>query len=246
MCWDRRKNQKIKDLSINDFKKILDKTQADFVKLWGRGEPFLNRDIYDIIRVCKDRKTKVFITTNFSLIDLDEDIVRDIDMLCVSLHAATSDTYKKVTHRNDFNEIIEKIRKYRAKNKNYVAIKMVVSSINEKEISKFIQLGSDLEVDDILLTGIDFKSDASSATIKKLLMKTREGLLFSRYSNRYKKCQQYKWPYVLCDGRVFTCCKSPERGFMGNVFSDTFHLDKQKIMESSKRKFKECEECTLC
>ena len=46
MCFEK---PEACDITFEKFKIIVKKTDLDFVKLWGRGEPFLNKEIYLIL-----------------------------------------------------------------------------------------------------------------------------------------------------------------------------------------------------
>jgi len=247
MCFEKFEKQ---DLTFEQFKIIVEKTNLDFVKLWGRGEPFLNKDIYKILEFCHQKNIKTFITSNFSLIDLNEEAIKCIDMLCVSLHASNSKIYELVTGSLEFEKVIENIKKFRKINSD-IFCKSVISSINEKDIDDFKQLCNKLQTT-CILTGLDFPTDIDLEKLVDLYPVSKKvNINYNRYlpyslkpKNSSKKCLQPHWPMILATGDIFTCCKRPKTGFLGNVF-ENFKIDKLVIEQAKNRKLLECQECTI-
>jgi len=238
----------VKFLSFNDFKFILEKLNCDFVKLWGRGEPFLNKEIYDMLDYCKEKDVKTFITSNFSSIDFDrKDSLKKLDLLCVSLHSSNSEIYKKITGFDYFDQVLENIKRFKEINDCDMYCKSVVSSLNEKDIDKFKELCEDLKVKWIF-TGIDFPENVSLDDLVELYPANTIYNRYKPYSLETKikreNCIQPNWPNVYCDGEVYTCCKRGQH--LGNIFSDEFELDKEVIKNAKRRKLDNCKNCTIC
>jgi MoaA/NifB/PqqE/SkfB family radical SAM enzyme len=90
---------------------------TELIHLQGWGEPLLNPDIFEMIRICKDNSKRVGFTTNGML--LSEEIIRKlidlkIDILGVSLAGTSAKTHNKFRQGTDFNFIISNLMKLSA------------------------------------------------------------------------------------------------------------------------------------
>ena len=82
---------------------------TNMVYLQGWGEPLLNNDIFEMIRVCKDRGKLTGFTTNGML--LTEDTIRklvdlDLDIIGISLAGTTAPTHNRIRRGTDFSKVI--------------------------------------------------------------------------------------------------------------------------------------------
>lgn len=94
-----RSDQKLSYLSLVDANIILNKLKnANFVGFCGAGEPFLNKDLFNMIRIAKTMKMAVYVTTNGTLIEnrFDEVLSSKIDYLEISLKETNDEKYKKI------------------------------------------------------------------------------------------------------------------------------------------------------
>jgi MoaA/NifB/PqqE/SkfB family radical SAM enzyme len=119
---------------------------VDLVYLQGWGEPLLNKDFFEMVRICKDRGKRIGFTTNGML--LTEDTIRtlvdlQLDIIGVSLAGITAKTHNQIRKGSDFNKVIsrlELLRKIKAEKKTqdpavHLAYLMVRSNFHElKEI----------------------------------------------------------------------------------------------------------------
>jgi len=85
---------------------------TDLVYLQGWGEPLLNEDLFEMVRICKDQGKRVGFTTNGTL--LTESTLRTLvdlrlDMVGVSLAGTTARTHNRIRKGTDFNEVISRL-----------------------------------------------------------------------------------------------------------------------------------------
>ena len=90
---------------------------TDLVYLQGWGEPLLNKDFFDMVRICKARGRRVGFTTNGTL--LTEDTIRtlvelQVDIMGISLAGATAKTHNRIRKGTDFNKIVFSLERLRA------------------------------------------------------------------------------------------------------------------------------------
>jgi MoaA/NifB/PqqE/SkfB family radical SAM enzyme len=119
---------------------------TDLVYLQGWGEPLLNNDFFEMVRICKDQGKRVGFTTNGTL--LTEDTIRtlidlQLDIIGISLAGATAKTHNRIRKGTDFNKIIshlERLCKIKGEKKTrvpalHLAYLMLKSNFHElKEI----------------------------------------------------------------------------------------------------------------
>ncbi len=102
-----------KQMSIDLFHKLLPFLKyTDMVYLQGWGEPLLNNDIFEMIRICKDQGKCVGFTTNGVL--LNEDTIRklvdlELDIIGISLAGTTATTHNQIRKGTDFNKLVSNL-----------------------------------------------------------------------------------------------------------------------------------------
>jgi len=115
---------------------------TDLVYLQGWGEPLLNEDLFEMVRICKDQGKRVGFTTNGML--LTESMLRTLidlrlDIIGFSLAGTTAKTHNRIRKGSDFNKLIsrlELLRRIRAEKKTrdpvvHLAYLMVRSNFEE-------------------------------------------------------------------------------------------------------------------
>jgi len=102
-------------MSLTLFKELIPFIRnTDLVYLQGWGEPLLNEQLFEMIRICKDNGRRVGLTTNGML--LNEKTIRNIidlklDILCISLAGTTAATHNKIRQGTDFDLVISNLER---------------------------------------------------------------------------------------------------------------------------------------
>ena len=137
----------------------------------GGGEPFMHPHIMDILAFAKKNKMKIFMNTNFTLVEekfVKEIVDLKIDLIHVSLLAGTAETYCSV-HPNQTKETFYKIKeqlKYLShlrclKNQEsptpfpHIDLYYVIFNKNYHEIDKMADLAMELKANTLEFTPID-------------------------------------------------------------------------------------------
>ena len=116
-----------KQMSIDLFHKLLPFLKyTDMVYLQGWGEPLLNNDIFEMIRICKDRGKRTGFTTNGML--LTEETIRklvdlELDIIGISLAGTTAPTHNQIRKGSDFNKLVSNLEllcKIKAERKTHI------------------------------------------------------------------------------------------------------------------------------
>ncbi|MCD6185847.1 MAG: SPASM domain-containing protein [Deltaproteobacteria bacterium] len=94
------------------FKKLIDETQPKRVNVSGLGEPFINKNIFDMIAYARNAGAKINCATNLTLVERKiEDIVKSgINQLKVSIDAAKRETYNRIRKKDLYETLIVNIK----------------------------------------------------------------------------------------------------------------------------------------
>jgi radical SAM protein with 4Fe4S-binding SPASM domain len=213
-------------LPFETFKKFIDEIgdYLIYVILWSWGEPFLNPDIYRMVRYARDKNILSVSSTNlnkFSREDAKNLVSSGLDALIIALDGATQESCSKFRVSGSVHKVIEYSRmlveekkKSKAK-KPFINLRMVVSKDNESEIEDFKRLARDI--------GVDMVSFKAFST-KQLGYADPE--FDRRYAPRNKKYRWYKYlpdfsidkrakkynckfpwtkPTLFADGQILSC-----------------------------------------
>lgn len=121
------------------------------ITLIGRGEPLLHPQIDEIVRYATDKGLSCYIITNGTVFTNKKAkllVSAGLNRIQFSLHATTAETYKKMTERSLFEQVINNIEEFQRINDDaghpcHVSVFSVVSSINEHEMEDFRAIWED-------------------------------------------------------------------------------------------------------
>jgi len=141
-------------MPLEQFQRLV--SELDFTgafELSGVGEPFIFEDFFDMVKFCKKRNKIVSTSTNGSLLNQEicsKIIDSGIDIISISMDAATDQTYKKIRPGGNFNEIVGNIRrlvkeKDRANSNLRVIIAPVMMKQNFDELLDIVDLFAELK-----------------------------------------------------------------------------------------------------
>ena len=126
----------------------------------GEGEPFLHKDLSDIIVHTKKNGVDVAITTNGVLMrpGVTDQILSSVEWIKISLNAGSAETYSKVhgTSAKDFDKVISNIE-YAAKKKRRedinctLGVQILLIPENYHEIEMLTQISKEMGVDYIVV-----------------------------------------------------------------------------------------------
>ena len=141
-------------LPYEDAVSIFDSIKAPRVTLNHNGEPFLNPDIFRIINYIHNRGSWTSITTNLNVLPgKPADVVKSgLDVLKISIDAATFETYNKIRKGGDLNFVLRTIqailheKRKLSKKKPLLRVGFVIQEQNYHEIDLFTQMAKDIGV----------------------------------------------------------------------------------------------------
>lgn len=239
------RNSRVKAiLSLDNFKKIIDELGPYLIHIdfcnWG--EPFLNRQLSEMIRYAEQYSVDTKVDTNLSLLTEDEAeklILSGLDKIIVSIDGITPETYSRYRVGGDFNNVMNNLKvllnkKRELKRHNpYISWQFLVFRHNEHEIEEVKKIGKDLGVDHVGITKafIGDKewmplngeySNYDSRGKERVEAFTSDYFKFS--DSEHKLCN---WPWetivINPNGSISPCCSvEDEKDDFGNIFGQSF------------------------
>lgn len=208
-------------MDFSDFKKIVDEVGKSLLvlNLWGWGEPFLNSDIFRMIRYASDMGIRTITSTNGHFLRdekiLDMVIDSGLDVLIIALDGADGETYKKYRHGGNFDTVIEGVnnlvqrKKRRSSGLPFVNLRMLVTSDNEEQVPMVRELAGKMGVDAMSIKTLNSFDNESGG--KSLIPKNAEYRRFQyddrgnpvRKRNSCKKLWNH--PTIYQDGTMVPC-----------------------------------------
>lgn len=231
------------------FQKVVDEVgeYVFFILLWDWGEPFLNPQIYDMIRYASERRIKLISSTNGHLLaqrDHADRVVRSgLDTLIVALDGVTQETYEKYRQGGNLDDVLRGIRTLVARKQALnsktplINLRFLVMRHNEHEMPKLPELAKSLGVDALTFNTLNSHCQETDSTRRALLEAQYQELLprnrqYQRF--RYTQAGDKKrvarnpckrlWnnPAIHWDGTVTSCFFDyGEQRKLGNVKTDT-------------------------
>ena len=140
-------------MSFQTFKDIYDQIRPENVVLTGYGETLLNKDAIKMIGYAKRNKSSVHMDTNGTLINkvMARKLIRSgIDVITVSVDAATKKTYDKIRVGSDYQVVwsnlktMIQLKKEMRSKSPIINLSCVVQPSNFGEMDKIIQAGYEL------------------------------------------------------------------------------------------------------
>ncbi len=235
--------RKIKDITLNDFKTILDKINGYTKEIYLHvlGEPLVHPDINKFISIAKQKNFEVNITTNGYLIDRLKEKPKRIN---ISLHSYNN------KYGISLDEYLDKIFNYIDMNRNNTYFSLRLWANKNMDIISYINKRYNIYLDNV--------SDNMKVKIgKNLLIDTFHEFIWPNLDNNYYnengKCYGLiNHIGILSDGTIIPCCLDSEGIInLGNIYRDNIedilNKDIVKKMINGFRNNKKCMElCRHC
>jgi MoaA/NifB/PqqE/SkfB family radical SAM enzyme len=213
--WCRYGHSKEKLSYSYMMRKLVDYPCVKGIRITGGGEPLVNPATLKFIKSCYDRGIIVGIETNGSLLDDNAiDIISHCCRYCrVSLDAGSEITYKKLHRSDQFNDVINSIKKFRHNRIRESGISYLVVKSNIEDIKLIPQLG--LPIDYVhfkpLIKGLDKGlRDTAVEYIESLkgINARYDRLLQDDSCNHGVSCRISKLVRRIGgDGKEYVCCE---------------------------------------
>jgi radical SAM protein with 4Fe4S-binding SPASM domain len=208
--------------------------------LFAVGEPFLNKDIFDIIDIATQRGIGTRIDTNFSL-QLDDPYLRRIlesglEVLQISLDGASNETNAVYRRKGSFDLAFGNLKRLRTMQTEVgcstprIFWKFTVNRFNEHEVPTAEEMAAEIDVkfrwkpfyvvDDC--PDVDQTLGMSIEELKRYWLPTNETYLAPEYRGEKPPALPCRWLFesavIHTRGQVMPCCyAASESSQMGNV-----------------------------
>jgi MoaA/NifB/PqqE/SkfB family radical SAM enzyme len=160
------------DMPFATFKRIMDELgpYALVVELFLKGEPFLNKDIYDIISYCRKFHVETRLSTNMQFKEKDgaERLVESgLQLLLASVDGVTQESYAQYRIGGNVELAFENMRRVveaKKRLKRYFPVvewKFIVFRHNEHEIETAKKMAAELGVDRLTFIGASLGADSA-------------------------------------------------------------------------------------
>jgi MoaA/NifB/PqqE/SkfB family radical SAM enzyme len=248
MCQHSFDSLQKDDLTLEQFKQILD--QLPFLinlTLQGLGEPFLNPDIFLMIKEAKKRNIRVGLTTNATLLTkskIQEIIDSNLDWMYISLDAVDKSVYENIRRGAIYETTMANIRNFfetKGDKKPDTNFWSLIMEENLPQIPRIIKLAGELGVQKVVLQDIhnwghqefsnkikDLKGEAPDQILKLAdeIRNSQSGVRVEiNYSSKNLNNQKCDWlwrsVYITCDGFITPCCMQGSDSNLinfGNIF----------------------------
>ncbi|MBU0755206.1 MAG: radical SAM protein [Planctomycetes bacterium] len=164
MCYRDRLIDKPVRMDLEQYKAVLDDVRPKNVNISGLGEPLLHKEIFDMVRYAKSRKIGVTFPTNLTLAHkrVEELVKSGIDVLKVSLDAATKETYHAIRGTDHFERVVETIRAINALKERegsllpHLRVNYALQNLNYRELVPMIEMAAGLKAEAIYVQYLDY------------------------------------------------------------------------------------------
>ncbi len=157
-CWRLAKEEKYEELTLEQIDSLLKECKNLEVKVidfTGGGEPFLRKDIFEIMKLIKKYGFFGTLTTNGTLLGeekIKKIIELQLDDICFSLDGHTAEINDIIRGRGVYDRVIKsigvlnKLKEKYSSEKPVLRLGTVITKKNYQYLDKIVELASDLKV----------------------------------------------------------------------------------------------------
>lgn len=255
-------------LNMDDFTRFIDQVAptTSVLMYYFMGEPFLNKNAYEMIRYARSKDIYVETCTDGDFVDAHGILYSDINQISFQIGGMTSETHGTYRVNSDLPRVLENLEALLEERENHpdsnvqIEVGFIVMKHNEHEVPEFLKWAKEIGVDKASVVDPGVKTMAEG---EQFLTKDKR---YWRYDeNAYKegflkpKVQPHNectwiWNSVMVnwDGSIVPCCTDPMgKHVLGNAFeaplsrlwnSPTFVDFRKRIVTRQK----EVDICRLC
>jgi radical SAM protein with 4Fe4S-binding SPASM domain len=191
------------------------------------GEPFVNKEIYRMVRYARDMGLYVMTCTNGDVVDPESLYESGINLVSFQIGGVTQESHSIYRVNSNLARVMDNVSRYleiirlrgRKTTEHQVELGFIVMRHNEGEIDAFLEIAKDLGVDRkniispcvrTIQQGRDFLPQSDAYWIYDRERFEQEGCLLPRRNCPINSCS---WLYysmtIQVDGNVVPCCRDP-------------------------------------
>lgn len=222
-----------KNMSFEEYKKIISQIKPGKITFAGSGEPTINKELFKMIKYAGEKNISTMISSNMSLLnngDAEELVKSGLKVVKVSIDAATRQTYLNVRGEDCFEKIIYNIsgivsaKRKEGFNTPQIRFDYVILKDNINEMSEVIKLAKNIGVNTVYFrplqkvglkekTQKELTENFDIKAMRKILLETgriaRELNIFTNTGEILKNINYYNELYELRLPPVNKMCLLP-------------------------------------
>jgi MoaA/NifB/PqqE/SkfB family radical SAM enzyme len=154
------------DMPLSLYRKISEYfDRVENIHLQGWGEPLLHQDLFDMIRMAKEKDCNVSLTTNGMLLgpEISERLIKEgVAIIAISLAGATKKTHEMIRRWSNFDQLIDNIKalhglKQKMKSKiPKITGSFLMTEMNIEELPAIVDLAKDIGINELVATNLDY------------------------------------------------------------------------------------------
>ena len=157
-CWRLKRSAKFNQPSFNFLKKIIKEAGemgVETIDLTGGGEPFIRKDILELMELVKKFGMRGTLTTNSTLIkkdDIERIVKMEWDEINFSLDGSTPETNDYIRGKNVFEKVLTVIKQFQENKsslKPVLRLTFTITKNNLNDIPNYIRLSKQLNIQNI-------------------------------------------------------------------------------------------------
>ena len=228
------------NIDDNLFEKIISESYKDLIYLnfYFQGEPFLNEDVFGMIKTARKKNIFIEVSTNGHFLD-DENckkiIESGLNSLIISLDGLDKETYEKYRSGGDFTEVVKGIKnlvswKNKLKSKTpFLKWQFLALKQNEHQIERLKLESRKLKVDELIIKTAqvyDFENAQNILPVNQKYSRYKidangKLVLKKKLTNRCFKI--WTSGVVTWDGNIVACCFDKDAKYkFGNLKKTSF------------------------
>lgn len=227
-----------KHMSLENFQTIMDKigSHTNTLMFYFMGEPFLNKQAYEMIRYAKDLGVPFITTcTNGDLLDPEKLVRCGLDEVSFQIGGMTQETHQTYRVNSNLARVVANLKEtIRLRNEIKSPLKIAVGFIlmkhNEHEVESFQKTMKDLGVDKTVVVDPCVRTHEEGL---KYLPKDKDHWFYDpeafdkgNLRPRFLPPNECPWLYysisIHVNGGVVPCCRDPlGQHVMGNLITDS-------------------------
>jgi len=256
-------------LKLEDFKNFVDevKDTGFYVQLFFQGEPYINKQLPQMIKYAQEQNMYVSISTNGHFINKENvNYILDNapDKLIYSVDGLDEESYQNYRIGGTFEQADSGLRalvnrkKEQGKKYPFIEFQFIVMKQNEHQVDEVLEYGKNVGVDKVVFKTMQVSSYENAVKFlpsnKKYRRYKVENGSFKIKNGIKNHCfALWRTSVITWDGRVVPCCFDKDanfelgmvdgRGFKAVWSSDEYYNFRKRVLDSRKS-VNMCTNCT--
>jgi radical SAM protein with 4Fe4S-binding SPASM domain len=231
-------------LKFDDFANLIDqiKDTGFYVQLFFQGEPYINKQLPEMIRYAQNRKVYISISTNGHFItekNADYILENAPDKLIFSMDGLDEESYQQYRIGGTFAQAdaglkaLTRSKRELKKKLPYVELQFIVMKQNEKQLDDVVKYGKESGVDKVVFKTMQISSYENAVKFLPTNPKYRRYIVennnFRIKNNLQNHCfALWRTSVITWDGRIVPCCFDKDAKFEagqlnGEAFNEIWH-----------------------